>query len=130
MGYESKIYVVRKSSREFMGKQFRGRELNGKEMWYAEVIASFNLCKVYAVSDKMRKYPATDVYFYADDGNTEIVEDPYGEPLKEVPIDKAIEIIAGAAEKDDYWRYAPTLAALRAFQDIGCEDIVVLHYGY
>lgn len=119
MGYESKLYVVNKH--EKFSSEYR---------CWGEVIAMFNLCKVYDVSDKMRKYPETDCYIFADDGNTEIVEDRYDDVMKEIPIDDAIKIIEEASMDDNYRRYAPCLALLKSFDKSQWENLVVLHYGY
>lgn len=119
MGYESRLYVVEKGVT---------KGLNGYR--YCEVIAVFNLCKVYEVSNKMGQYPETDGFVYASDGNTEITEDCYGAPLKEIPIKDAIQILKAAAENDDYRRYKPCLGLLKSFDESQWQDIVVLHYGY
>lgn len=119
MGYESRLYVVKKTT------------LPGENnLRFAQKIAVFDLCKVPAVSDKMRAYKNTDAFIYADDGNTEITEDRYGDVLKEVPLADAIKILEYAAAKDDYWRYRPCIALLKSMQEYGQGDIVVLHYGY
>lgn len=122
MGYESKFYIVNKTTQ---------KGLDGKRYW-AEVIASFNLSKVYAVSDPIRdKYPATDAYIYADDGNTEITEDRYGEPLIEIPIDDMIQLMEKVITSEDYYRkYNPFLQLLKGFNKPDWRDLVVLHYGY
>lgn len=119
MGYESRLYVVNKY--EKFSSEYR---------CWGEVIAMFNLCKVYDVSDKMRKYPETDCYIFADNGNTEIVEDKYDDVMKEIPIDDAIKIIEEASMNDSYRRYAPCLALLKSLDKSQWENLVVLHYGY
>lgn len=119
MGYESRLYVVNKH--EKFSSEYR---------CWGEVIAMFNLCKAYGVSDKMRKYPETDCYIFADDGNTEIVEDKYDDVMKEIPIDDAIKIIEEVSMNDNYRRYAPCLALLKSFDKSQWENLVVLHYGY
>ena len=126
MGYESRLYVAIKHDWGVCENK------NGKHLNYAEKIAEFNLCKVYAVSDKMRRYPDTDVYIFSDDGNTEIVEDMYGSPLKEIPIKDAISIIGQEMENDSYRRYKPCYEMLKALDEsMGeGENLVVLHYGY
>ena len=118
MGYESKLYVVDKS--DF---------LDGDYVW-GEVIASFDLYKTYPVSDKMREYPNTNCYIYADDGNTRILEDCYGESLKEIPIDDAIKILESAASLNNYRRYSPCIALLKGFEKNQWKNLVVLHYGH
>lgn len=120
MGYESRLYVVQKTT---------SMSYNSSLRW-AEKIAVFDLCKVPAVSCKMRAYKATDAFVYADDGNTEITMDDCGEPLKEIPVSDAIVILEAAAERENYWRYRPCIAFLKAVQEEKQEDVVVLHYGY
>jgi len=122
MGYESKFYVVNKTTQ---------KSLDGKRYW-AEVIASFDLCKVYAVSDPIRnKYKATDAYIYADDGNTEIIEDNYGDPLIEIPIDVMIQLMEKVITSENYYRrYNPFLQMLKGFNKDDWENLVVLHYGH
>lgn len=120
MGYESRLYIVCKTT---------WFDSNVNLRW-AEKIAVFDLCKVPAVSGKMAAYSATDAFVYADDGNTEITEDDYGEALKEVPLEDAIVILEASAERDNYWRYRPCIAFLKAVQEEKQKDVVVLHYGY
>lgn len=123
MGYESKLYVVHKSS----------LEPNEKGYTWAEMIASFNLCRVCnnLMTNIVDKGKKTDVYFY--DGNKEIYEDKYGEPLTEFSINEMIEMIENAMQYTDYRRYYPCLAMLRSFYDNQKqwgEGLIVLHYGY
>lgn len=124
MGYESKLYVVEKSS------QFYPSD-NG--MRYCSVIAMFDLCKFYPLSTVISEYPTTDCYFYADDGNTQVLKDRYGDPLREIPIEDVIGIIESAIDDGSiYRRLYPTLAALEALahQQNQWKELVVLHYGY
>jgi hypothetical protein len=121
MGYESRLYVVEKSM------LLKDSDIG---LRFAEVIARFDLSKVYAVSDIFRTYPKTDSFIYEDNGNTRIIDDCYGETLTEIPIKDAIEILENAASKDDYRRYAPIIALLRGFDLNQWGDLVVLHYGY
>lgn len=123
MGYESRLYVVRKS--------YMYRESDHKQ--WGEVIAAFNLSKV-PFSDELKMYPATDVYIYDGDGNTEITVDRYGKPLAEIPLDDVIRILERAEKEEQiihYRRYAPYIAMLEAFRNVDeWGDLVVLHYGY
>lgn len=122
MGYESRLYVVQKFDRS----SFRD---DGK--CWADVIAVFNLSKVYSVSDIIRnKYPDTNCYLTEPGQDIEIVEDLYGSPLKEVPISDMINILENAIQKDDYRRFAPCLTLLKGFDVSQWGNIVVLHYGY
>lgn len=124
MGYESKIYIVEKYN--FSWKD------DGKRC--AREIAIIDMCKCYPLSDILRNKQKTDCYIYADDGNTEILEDRYGEELTETPLHEAIQIVENviANEPWGYWRYSVLLATLRAIYDFVGDDenFVVLHYGY
>lgn len=123
MGYESKIYIVHKS-------MMKGFQEETVDKFYAQKIAEFNMCKFSALADSLRYKPITDCYIYADDVNTPIVEDCYGEPLTEATpqfvVDVLEKYIAGGG---DYYRAYPLLACLKEFAQWG-NDIAVLHYGY
>ncbi len=119
MGYESKLYVVEKTTMS-----------NENHMFYGIVVAMFDLSKTNAVSYRIVDYPYTDTYFFADDGNTEVIEDEYGKRLKEIPLKDMIEILREIYAKSGYRRYKPALALLEAFDDPQWKDIVVLHYGH
>lgn len=122
MGYESRLYIVNKTP-------IKDPSIN---MVFGEIIAMFNLSKVNSVASEFSHYPDTNTYIYADDENTQILEDAYGEKLKEIPIDDAIKIIEKAAEEDcwNYRRWKPVFGLLKGFKKEEWSDLVVLHYGY
>ena len=126
MGYESKLFVVEKSTMcELVSEDFPA------PMYWGEVIAMFDLCKLPdLVSRKLRNYPNTNCYIYADDGNTRITEDCYGDPLAEIPVPDAIRILEEAAEQSYYRRYAPCIQLLKGFNLKQWDKLVVLHYGH
>jgi len=118
MGYESKLYVVNK----------RG-SLPGESKQYAEVITFFNMCKFGAFNDIFTK--EADCYIYADDGNTEITEDRYGNALKETSLENVIEYLEEyKTTQDHYRRVEPLLGLLKSFDISEWDNLVVLHYGY
>ena len=124
MGYETKLYVVGKFDK-----------FPDEEMRYAQVIAMFNMSKCYFLSDVLRDEPKTDCYFYADDGNTRVLTDRYGEPLKETTVETVIGLLEDAiANGEDYRRVFPLLSALKTIQEQKQNgwwgDIAMLHYGY
>ena len=123
MGYESKLYVVEKSNIKFPSEEKR----------YCMVIAMFDLCKFYPLSMLLNQYPDTDCYFYADDGDTQVLEDKYGSPLKEIPIDDVVEILECDLDNgSEYRRIYPLLAMLKDLQNNNHRwgELVILHYGY
>lgn len=123
MGYESKLYVVDKGVKVY--------DIEEQPRVWGNVIAMFDLSKDYDVSGRMRKYPATNAYIYADDGNTKIVEDYYGEPLREIPLKDAIQIIKDAMDiNPNYRRHTPCLRLLQGFDENEWGNLVVLHFGY
>ncbi len=119
MGYESKLFVVEKYERG-----------TAKGMQYGTLVAMFDLCKCYAVSDRMRHYNKTDTYIYLTGMEEPVVEDLYGEPLKEIPLADAIKIVREAAENDEYRRLKPCLSLLEGFETEKWRELVVLHYGH
>lgn len=126
MGYESKIYIIEKT-------KYSWDEEDG--MKYARVLAMFDVSKFYELSDWFRNKPATKHYIYADDGDTEIIEDRYGDTLKEASVKEVIDKLERIIETEnriDYRRIFPLLAALKAFESHSEQwgDIAVLHYGY
>lgn len=123
MAYESRIYIVKKTTLA---------DGNGNKVW-AEIIAKFNMCRYPNLADFMRSKLATDCYIYADDGNTPIIEDCYGEPLTEASIADVVAVLEDdIANGDDYRRIFPLLATLKALDEHKdkWESIAVLHCGY
>lgn len=117
MSYESKLYVVEKSDLTFSDDC-------GK--YYANLIAVFDMCCCPTVSGLTQK--PTDCYIYADDSNTKIVEDQYGEPLYEINIGELIK----ALETTDstHRRLKPLLAFLKVLDPKKWRELRVLHFGY
>jgi hypothetical protein len=118
MGYESKLYVVNK----------RG-SLNGESKRWAEVVAVFNMCKFGDFNGVFIK--ETDCFIYADDGNTEITEDKYGDSLKEASVEDVIKYLEEYKDtQEPYRRVEPLLGLLKGFDVSEWEDLIILHYGY
>ncbi len=122
MGYESKIYIAEKGSL---------KDQNG--MTYVSVIAMFDMCKIGNLVNVFDK--KTDCYFYADDGNTKVLEDMYGDTLKESTVEDVINVLEEAVDSgENYRRIFPLLSALKTIHeqqmDGRWKEIVVLHYGY
>ena len=120
MGYESKFYVVEKSTIE-----------NGGKIW-GEVIAMFDMSKLGCETlREIKEFAPTNTYIYADDGNTRITEDMYGDELIEIPIPDMITILKGMTEREPgYRRIKPFKKMLKGFNKEKWKDVVVLHYGY
>lgn len=118
MGYESKLYIVRKT------------HVRRNEGICAEKIAEFSLSKCPPIESCMEKQQETDCYIYADDGITKILEDRYGKKLTEAPLSTVIAAIEKAIQDgDDHWILPPVLTALKAFEAQNM-NLTVLHCGY
>lgn len=123
MGYESKLFIVDKS-------KYSSPSIENGRHW-CEIIATFDLCKVYSVSDIMRKYPETDGYIYLPGYDDPIISDLYDEIMKEIPIKDAIKIIEDAEKAEpNYRRFKPCISLLKSFNENEWENLVVLHYGH
>lgn len=120
MGYESKIFIVKKTSIK--------DDETGK--FYAENLASVDLSKCYLFSDKFRHFPKTDCYFYSEDGDKRITEDWYGAELTEGSISDALIVLEAAMETDNNWRLKILKGTLEAFIEFDAPDLAVLHFGY
>ncbi len=124
MGYEMKFYIVRKSNLAL--------EKDEPKKW-AEKISEFYYCNDYGLANWIdNNYGETSCYIFADDDNTEILEDMYGSPLIEIPIKDMIEYLE--THSDDYRRVKPFLYMLKAFDEDNevkwNNELVILKYGY
>lgn len=122
MGYESKIYIGEKSS---------VKDEDG--MTYVQIIAMFDMCKMGSLINVFET--KANCFFYADDGNTKILEDKYGDALTEATIEDFIYVLEEAIDSgEDYRRIFPLLSTLQTIheqkRDGRWKDIVLLHYGY
>lgn len=123
MGYESRIYIVRKTS-------IYDEELTKR---WAEKIAVFDMCKYPRLADLMRSKPVTDCYIHAYDSEKDIVEDCYGEQLTEASVSDVISVLEkDVANGENYRRIFPLLAMLKSFEEHKEQwgEITVLHYGH
>lgn len=122
MGYESRFYIANKLG---------AVEEDG--MRWAEIIGMYNMCKYYPLSMTIKQYKDTDCYFYL--GDEKVVEDKYGDALKEIEVDELVDALKEeVANGETYRRIFPLLSMLEAIKDQQkqgqWEDVVVLHYGY
>ena len=123
MGYESKVYLVEDSGMKIMP---------GEKKIYSSVVAVFNLGNMGdgPFEELFTKAHVASCYFYLDDGNTQAVEDRYGEELKEVSID---ELLAALEKETETCREEHLLiATLKAIgQNKDCwKNIKAIRYGY
>lgn len=117
MGYESRLYIVNKSS------------IKDEKGYWADLIASFNLsCVSNLMLQGVKDAKDTDAYFL--EGGSFIYKDKYDKKLKEIPLKEMITMISNAMQYDDYRRYKPCLSLLMGFNEKEWDNLVVLHYGY
>jgi len=118
MGYESKIYIVRKS--EYFD--------------WNEVIATFDLCKMGFEMYNGRTFRSLFTLplggdMYGDDGNTPITEDCYGDEVQGAEVADVLKWIKKFNKKNDYWRaevFESLLESLASHED----NLYCYHYGY
>lgn len=103
MGYEVKLYVV--SEHYYPGID---------DTW-AEVISMFDLCKVGDRKEYFRE--DAEGYIYADDGNTRITEDRYGDTMKVETLDRAIEFLWKSYSESFYWRCISACELITSIRD-------------
>ena len=123
MGYESKLIVVQTSDLRCNS--------DPEGFKWAERIAEFNLCKMAysgAFSKALQKMRDTKYFYYADDGNTPVIEDKYEERLKEINIKPLIKILE--KENKEYRRIQPAINLLKSFDNDSWSNTTVLIYGY
>jgi len=124
MGYETKLIVGELASYEKV--EFKR---------YFSISAILDLCKCGGNSplfklDWQNKTGQPKVYWYGLDGDTQFVDDAYGDMPNPLPIDDVIEAISEASAKDDYRRYKWALGMLKAIKDNDGEDLKVLLIGH
>lgn len=124
MGYESKVYLVD----EHHSVQRVDPQQN-KRNW-SEVIAYVNMC---AMGTEFVRLFSTEFtgYFYADDGNTEVLEDKYGDKLTFSYLPPIIEFLENEIKEGNSYRRLPILLnLLKSINPENFEDIKLVHFGY
>jgi hypothetical protein len=126
MGYDSRLYIIRKTDLP-IGE-------DGKFM-YAETMAVYEMCVFPPFQTLFGKACLETKHCLCID-DEEIVEDVYGEPLRERSLADVIDCLDRViAQNDDtsrYERIRPLLALLQGFRDIENDwyRLAVLHYGH
>lgn len=111
-----------------------------KEAWF-QTMAEVELCKlgyqndalnrlIDATHKKARECAKKEVlYFYGTDGNTQITEDRYGDPIRAAPIANVYDAMKAAHGKSDYRRVKWALALLAEMVN-DSEKLEVVFYGH
>lgn len=126
MGYKSRIYIVHKNHSD---------DLDGTRLCF--VLASVNVFKCDGLYDIFND---SNCWIYADDGESEIRKDCYGDCLKEAKIQDVVYFIKKKEEELQslgykLYQFYPGLHIL-CHTLIGVEqtntwdNLVCLHYGY
>lgn len=93
---------------------------------YCSVIAMVDLCKVGVTSFPKKD---TDYYFYETDGDTPVIQDKYGDFIREVTLDSVIEWLEKQVEVSEYRRLKTALALAKGCVGLYTNPTVLL-YGY
>lgn len=128
MGYEMRLYIGRTNGKP--------SSLDNGHAWL-DVYAMVDLCKpgydtsIYEMTGRGAKKERSEplVYFFAEDGNTSVQEDRYGDKIQAIPIHKVIEAIQKDAKRSTYRRFHWALTMLEAIAKDDPEAVVAL-YGY
>ena len=125
MGYENRFYIVEK-------KPNLGKDEIIKPYW-GKVIMIFNMGKLSGFEDLVKKYPVTNCFIY-DDHDNMILEDSYGDPLREIPIKEVIneiyELIKMGITDYKVKSFVQVLSTINYSIDASQRSIICLHYGY
>ena len=123
MGYESRVYVIEESPYRGVG-----------ELPWGDVIAMFDLCKMNYDLYYGKSFPSLfnkerTCEFYADDGNTLITEDYYGEEVKKADSEEVIKWLKAYFKNGNEWYRAKAFYA--TLLSLEKEDVAysLYHFG-
>lgn len=126
MAYEHRIFIVEKTHQGYEPKL---------DKWFGKVICIFNLGVMEEMHDIVQKYGPTDQFIYQPgNGDEEVVEDMYGDPLTEIPIedlyDELVDMMANIGFRSCVYTLLLTLKGYIDIKQCRLNDFVCLHYGY
>ncbi len=122
MGYEVKLLVGENNDYQ-----------DADEGAYFMVAATIDLCKIGAnshLNGVLRKNNGNNYYYYADDGNTKITDDLYGDRSDIHSLDEIIGALKKDVEQDDYRRFKWALSLLESIKKNNGSDFKVMFYGH
>lgn len=125
MGYETRLYVVEKYSSMTL-------KVKDEQYCYCDVIAQFDLCKLGVVNRHSTQFEQKKARNYFYEGDEVIIEDSYGDLLREYTIEEMIEMLS---KIENYRRIAPCISMLKGFLEEKAkgnfkDNLKVLAYGY
>ena len=123
MGYESKVYIVQEYE-----------PLIISELAYGSKLAMFDLCKMGYESYNRKTFSELfnqerTCQFYADDFETSIEYDMYGDPVQKADNKELIKWLRKFCKENPYWRAKALLSCLESLEKSG-EAYSVYHFGY
>lgn len=127
MAYEHRIFIVEKTHQGYEPKL---------DKWFGKVMCVFNLGVMEEMHDIVKKYGPTDQFIYQPgNGDEEVVEDMYGDPLTEIPVeglmwDLRYLIENGHVSNRTIYPLLAALAHCKYDMQHAHRDIVCLHFGY
>jgi hypothetical protein len=111
MGYETKMYLAESQAEIIPG-----------EKRYAKIVGMIDLCKVgggefMSLREKCLDSQAGESthYFYADDGDTQITEDCYGDPIVELDPEEVLRALKTDNTNEPYRRFEVAIGMLEKF---------------
>lgn len=114
MGYESRLYIVE----------------THKNSDSTQIVAIINMGKM-GGNGWRELFNKPFVYeMYADDGNTLLTEDKYGENLTYAYLDPVIEWLETKGKEMDYQRIDLLMGLLKAFDRSQWGELKIVHFGY
>lgn len=133
MGYSNKLYFIEKRPKNVTTQGFEN-----PDYWHAPVIATLEMGRFLDLHMLfVNEGKETDRFFFADDGNTEVVRDNYDEKLREISISRLCQFIGeeeGNPEENTEFREFAVLKklayALGELNHLYNNRIVVLNFGH
>lgn len=137
MGYETKAIIVKANKgasttsfvKDTLWRMMYNEEIENSGVVhrkYAEVLGVVNLCKLGTGNNVPKN--ETEYYFYKDDGSTPVIEDNYGDKLRQMSL---VDTINFFKNQKEYRRVDILLSLLDQISlSFKNEEIFVLFYGY
>jgi hypothetical protein len=107
------------------------------ETWFRDMahidlccIGTGSLSNLVTATQKGSKCPKHTLYFFSDDGNTQITEDKYGAPFKAVPVKEVLKALQDQQKAEGpYRRYNWAIALLKSMVK-DPDGLEVLFFGH
>jgi hypothetical protein len=101
---------------------------------WGQIVAMVEMCKMGVIGESNPTgYNGYIPYIFGSDGNSVMIEDPYGSPMEVHTVENYLEAAKEASKECDYRRWPILINLLEGFitnKDAWGEDIRVLTYGH